>query len=512
MLSPENDLYDSDDDKKIHKPDQKLDKPDVNVQKDQHCKTSGSIFKFKNFLNGKVAKSTVGRKVVKHFLGESGSKLLSSLELATEHTQGKKNSDRMASLLMKFALKGKLLHDERILTQKDVIHLVDPINSLVFDINENLRAQINNNPSGVDVEVLNRGIMRMKAMILELLEPHLSKKAYSSLSWIFDFVGSLSFLTGILSCNKVEKQRLALHQSLEEILAPLRQRLEKGMCRHNKCRQLEVKWDEDKNDEPIPSPPAPSNPLNILRKLIFDPLPTACSCSSNQIKPSKDSSRTRFSFSTAALQEGCGSEHCCFWPLAPSQSQPPSPSYSPISMFDSPLPSDGYRFRQLHMCPQHHIKLHLSLLHRPTVNHFLVHDPDWAGFIGPMEKALPNYIAFYKGAGNYQQARWGMRQIFSEEIWKKYLQVDATHAARGFPRDILERIRDDIQGGVPTPDTYTEAREFVASRMQQAFREGVMPTASYQAYMACLELPDSLYRSIKKRYALKYADYLQKSP
>jgi len=118
-----------------------------------------------------------------------------------------------------------------------------------------------------------------------------------------------------------------------------------------------------------------------------------------------------------------------------------------------------------------------------------------------MEATCPNYIAFYRGTGNYQQARWGMRRGFAEELWKKYLQHDAPMPVRGLQRQILERVRDDLKNG-PTPDTYTEARDIVATLMQKSFREAVLPTPEYQLYLRSLELPD-VYGSIKKRYAAK---------
>lgn len=143
----------------------------------------------------------------------------------------------------------------------------------------------------------------------------------------------------------------------------------------------------------------------------------------------------------------------------------------------------------------------MALVNRPSVDHFLVDDPEWTPFTTIMEAHCPNYIAFYRGTGNYQQARWGVRQVFAEELWKKYLQHDAPTPVRGLQRQILERIRDDIKKG-PTPDTYTEARNTIASLMQKAFREQVLPTYDYQMYIQALELPD-LYGSIKKRYAAK---------
>lgn len=123
-----------------------------------------------------------------------------------------------------------------------------------------------------------------------------------------------------------------------------------------------------------------------------------------------------------------------------------------------------------------------------------------------MEAHLPpHYLAFHWGTGNYQRARWGIRKVFAEEIWKKYVQINATHPVRGLSKEILQSVRDELTTGKPSPDTYTASREFVGKHIERVFKEKFVPSPSFQNYLKSLELPDSRYKSFKKRYATKYA-------
>ena len=55
------------------------------------------------------------------------------------HQISKKAGTDAHKSIIHFALKGKLMHDARLITQKDVLPLVDPINFVLINFYETLR-------------------------------------------------------------------------------------------------------------------------------------------------------------------------------------------------------------------------------------------------------------------------------------------------------------------------------------------------------------------------------------
>jgi len=65
-----------------------------------------------------------------HYLGQSGSLLMASLERAASLDIGAKEAKRLTTVLLKTAFKAKIMHDEHLITRKDHLRMMAPVNAL----------------------------------------------------------------------------------------------------------------------------------------------------------------------------------------------------------------------------------------------------------------------------------------------------------------------------------------------------------------------------------------------
>mmetsp|Transcript_16106 Transcript_16106/g.31560 ORF Transcript_16106/g.31560 Transcript_16106/m.31560 type:complete len:417 (-) Transcript_16106:108-1358(-) len=193
-------------------------------------------FRFRKFVNSTVAKSSLGRKAILHFLGDAGSHVIDSLTSAVAVTHSKKVSKDLKEIIIQMALKGKLLHDTRNLTQKDVLPLMDPVNYLVVQLYHFIG--VNSSECTTDAAGLAQNAARLRADIVELLSPHMTPKNIGKLSFFFETIATETFLTDLVTKPEVQNSREALYERLGDILAPLLATTEdENQCVYASCRK-----------------------------------------------------------------------------------------------------------------------------------------------------------------------------------------------------------------------------------------------------------------------------------
>jgi hypothetical protein len=80
---------------------------------EKKAKPKGTSYRMRNFVYNKFAGSKVGRKVIKHLMGDAGDALLVAIERAASKHADRRTGADVADLVIKFSVKGKLLHDTR---------------------------------------------------------------------------------------------------------------------------------------------------------------------------------------------------------------------------------------------------------------------------------------------------------------------------------------------------------------------------------------------------------------
>ena len=90
-----------------------------------------------------------------HYLGPSGSLLMGSLERAASLDIGAKAAKRLTTTLLKTAFKAKIMHDEHLITRKDHLRMITPINALAtFLLRRLLFGQVNEPRFAIFLECL----------------------------------------------------------------------------------------------------------------------------------------------------------------------------------------------------------------------------------------------------------------------------------------------------------------------------------------------------------------------
>lgn len=187
-------------------------------KKKKKMNPNGSSFKFRKFVNSKMAKSTLGRKAIGHFLGEAGNKTMELLKTVVLKEIGKQESKQVHVNIIHLALKGHLLHEARVLTQKDVFHLQDPVNNVVLLLFHCVEGK---DPDIIDPEVVHQQMMDLKTQLVALMTPHMTSKNVDKLAAVFDICGNIPMLDALFRSDDLRTEREGLCRHLEVMLAPL---------------------------------------------------------------------------------------------------------------------------------------------------------------------------------------------------------------------------------------------------------------------------------------------------
>jgi hypothetical protein len=142
---------------------------------------------------------------------------LAALKSSTLKEGGKKRAASVKLLVLKMALKGKLLSDAGLIKKKDVWNLQDPMNALALKLYEAVKPQ----PGPVDIAPLVVDLGKMRDMILTLMKPHVSKSNLSQLDEAMRYVGGASFLHQFMNVEKFEEEKRSVSQSMRILVQPI---------------------------------------------------------------------------------------------------------------------------------------------------------------------------------------------------------------------------------------------------------------------------------------------------
>lgn len=199
----------------------------------------------KKFMATKTANSSVGRMVIRHFLGDEGNRFLYGIKLAMRKDVGKSKAKHFRNLIFKFALKGKLLSDESKVKKKDVWKMIEPLNLLglkgyallkpppsevVVDHEEkrdsgrgtrgsrHLRAA----PTPPrDIKPALKELRIVHKMTTDLLEPHMRDKNCDALNELFNYIGGNAFVNKLINDKNYREEKSLCFNSLRKMLQPL---------------------------------------------------------------------------------------------------------------------------------------------------------------------------------------------------------------------------------------------------------------------------------------------------
>jgi hypothetical protein len=92
-----------------------------------------------------------------------------------------------------------------------------------------------------------------------------------------------------------------------------------------------------------------------------------------------------------------------------------------------------------------------------------------------------------------------VRNVFAQEVWKKYFHDDASHGVRTLPADLISSIFEGLQVAPrPSTDLFTAARDHVSAELHSIFHARIVPSPEYAVYLSLMQLPDDLTRGFKK--------------
>jgi hypothetical protein len=362
----------------------------------------------KSFVFTKVLESKYTRqKLLTLFLGEKGQDLSSNMQAVLTMKYSKAVSEKVMRYLLRYCVRVMLLHDDRSISQKDLIHLSAPLHNLTLSFREMLHAAERKDAEGVDAMVLHRLAQTFCAALTKCLTRVLTEnKDPAKFQWLIDTVTSHELIDYYLSNPETQKQRRGVSEALDVILAPFLDERRPNQCKYGSCH------------------------------LEFVDVKT--------------------------------------------------------------LGPEGVGFHGLGFCVKHHYKMYQNLVYKPSFMFFLEQDPDYTPFTQFMNNHLPaNYLEFYRGAGNYAQAKWGVRGVFANMVWEKYFDAKATHPVK-LTAEINNRIVTKLKNYPPSIDAFKEARDFVSQAMNNIFLSRYTTSEECKAYVKAIKLPDSVTFPFRK--------------
>jgi hypothetical protein len=206
--------------------------------------TSGSrpvLFRVKSYLLTKVAESSIGRQAIPYVIGTEGEKILGLLETCVELQEGKLQAEKLMTYIIRFSVTCRLLHEERYLSQKDVIHLSAPVTTFILNLFESFQAVRDNDPQNLDVEVLARQGALVRNRLLDVLRPHLPVMDLAKVTWVMGLLTGQSFLEALFTSPSLAFQREQILANLTVLTEPLQADREGcGRCKYSRCERLEL--------------------------------------------------------------------------------------------------------------------------------------------------------------------------------------------------------------------------------------------------------------------------------
>lgn len=191
----------------------------------------------KKFFASKTAQSKVGRSAISHFLGEEGNRLLSSVKNAIAKDKGKPYAKEVKMIIIKMALKGKVLQDESLIRKGDVWKISEPLNTAALNFYACVRPkpraeQMDDDEKDgkeyvapgkryIDVTSLVNDAAVVKKMCGALFAGLISDSGLEKMMGVFDYLCGKEFLEKFMNDPLLADEKMIVFDNLRKILAPL---------------------------------------------------------------------------------------------------------------------------------------------------------------------------------------------------------------------------------------------------------------------------------------------------
>lgn len=194
------------------------------------------MLKAKKYLTSKVAKTKMGQNAIRHFLGNNGCNLINCLKAVAFQDKGKEGHELITDVLV-LVCKGKILHDEKLITNEHRKEFVMPINNLAISVYKALEAS---KRGVVDIKPLLLKFAQLESLVCNLLKDHIKPKNVEKTHNCFHYFGSASFLTHLINDKEYHEFKTTFHKNFTAIM---KERLEGEdllpppiICKQAQCR------------------------------------------------------------------------------------------------------------------------------------------------------------------------------------------------------------------------------------------------------------------------------------
>jgi len=198
----------------------------------------------KKFLASKTAETKMGRKVISTFLGDEGVKILHTIKQAATKDVGKDRAKQIKQIIIKFALKAKVLQDSGSIKKKDVWLMAEPINTMALHLYDGLKPRPGN-AGAVDIKPIVADIAHVRDLCVQLLKPHTKPSNIQKMVDTFNYLGGEKFLGLLLIDDKFEEEKHVCYQGIRKIVQPLLRARKyddsmNQLCQFTRCNEYVV--------------------------------------------------------------------------------------------------------------------------------------------------------------------------------------------------------------------------------------------------------------------------------
>lgn len=206
-----------------------------------HSQKQSRLFKTKKFFASKTAQTKLGRKVIFSYLGDSANALLDSLKTAAKRDAGKKKAEKMIKLILKLALKGKLLYDEKYITPVHIRSMVNPVNDMTTKLYEGLEYE---GPMPAHMfGLLHAKFTVLEDLLVQIIGPNMQPKNVDKLREVIQYFGGEHLLSLLLNDPNYKQERDTIEGAVGALVAPLieEERDRRARCADPECENPHLK-------------------------------------------------------------------------------------------------------------------------------------------------------------------------------------------------------------------------------------------------------------------------------
>lgn len=153
--------------------------------------------------------------------------------------------------------------------------------------------------------------------------------------------------------------------------------------------------------------------------------------------------------------------------------------------------------RETTLCFWHHEDQYKMLSSKhPKVEFFLVGDgKNYFGFQDGLKKQERYLRMLYLALRKFPETLPGVREIWVEEVMKKYLTKDSHHFVSGVPDKLVEAVR--VGAKERSSELMRPLEQHCYARIQEYFKGTFLKTDEFKEYVASYKLPAFMQEQVK---------------